>query len=110
MICPNCKKENKNTNIRCESCSTQLIDISKHINASDSPIVKSKEISISTKKVGCISNIALLIFIGPWLLLGISFLIVGLFSSISEHNQTKGYEKTVGTLKDYTNCTHEDGS
>lgn len=29
MICPNCKKENKNTNIRCEFCSTQLIDVNE---------------------------------------------------------------------------------
>ena len=27
MICPNCGTENKDTNIRCEVCSNQLIDI-----------------------------------------------------------------------------------
>lgn len=41
---------------------------------------------------------------------GIAFFGVGLFSSISEHNKTKGYEKTIAILKDYTNCTYDDGS
>lgn len=114
MICPNCKKENKNTNIRCEFCSTQLIDVNEFnqqgIFTPSGNIVETKEINVSTKKVGCLSNILILIFVGPWLLVGIAFLGVGLFSTISEHNQTKGYEKTTGILKDYTNCSYEDGS
>ena len=114
MMCPNCKKENKNTNIRCEFCSTQLIDVNEFnqqgIFTPNGNIVETKEINVSTKKVGCLSNILILIFVGPWLLVGIAFLGVGLFSIISEHNQTKGYEKTTGILKDYTNCSYEDGS
>lgn len=114
MICPNCKKENKNTNIRCEFCSTQLIDVNEFnqqgIFTPSGNIVETKKINVSTKKVGCLSNILILIFVGPWLLFGIVFLGVGLFSIISEHNQTKGYEKTTGILKDYTNCRYEDGS
>ena len=114
MMCPNCKKENKNTNIRCEFCSTQLIDVNEFnqqgIFTPNGNIVETKEINVSTKKVGCLSNILILIFVGPWLLFGIAFLGVGLFSTISEHNQTKGYEKTTGILKDYTNCSYEDGS
>jgi len=114
MMCPNCKKENKNTNIRCEFCSTQLIDVNEFnqqgIFTPNGNIVEAKEINVSTKKVGCLSNILILIFVGPWLLVGIAFFGVGLFSIISEHNQTKGYEKTTGILKDYTNCSYEDGS
>ena len=30
MMCPNCGKENKNTNVKCEFCSTQLIDINEY--------------------------------------------------------------------------------
>lgn len=118
MMCPNCQKENKNTNIRCEFCSTQLIDVNEFnqqgIITSNGTVVETKEINVSTKKVGCLSNILILIliliFVGPWLLVGIVFFGVGLFSTISEHNQTKGYEKTTGILKDYTNCRYEDGS
>lgn len=114
VCCPNCGKENKNTNIKCEFCSTQLIDVNE-FNQEDQftlngNIVKTNEINVSTKKVGCLSNILIIIFIGPWLLAGIAFFGVGLFSSISEHNETKGYEKTTAILKDYTNCTYDGGS
>lgn len=114
VCCPNCGKENKNTNIKCEFCSTQLIDeneFNQHSNfAVDDNIAETKEINVSSKKVGCLSSILSLIFVGPWLLFGIVFLGVGLFSSISEHNQAKGYEKTTGILKDYVNCTYDDGN
>lgn len=114
MICPNCRNENKNTNIKCEFCSTQLIDVNdfnqQGVITSNGNIVETKEIKVSTKKVGFLSNILILIFVGPWLLMGIAFLGIGLFSSISEHNQTKGYEQTTAILKDYKNCTHDDGS
>ena len=103
--CPNCGKENKNTNIKCEFCLSQLIDKKEF---SDN-VVETKEINVSTKKVGCISSILSLIFVGPWLLFGIVFLGVGLFSSISEYNQAKGYEKTTGILKGYSDCTYNDG-
>ena len=112
--CPNCGKENKNTNIRCEFCSTQLINTNEYDQYSNLVLngnnLESKEINVSTKKVGCLTNILMLIFAGPWLLVGIVFFGVGLFSSISEYNQTKGYEKTIGILKDYGECTYDDGN
>ena len=111
--CPNCGKENKNTNIKCEFCSTQLIDennFNKHsnflVNDNDG---ETKEINVSPKTVGCLGKILSLMFIGPWLLFGVVFIGVGLFSSISEYNQSKGYEKTTGILKDYGDCTYDDG-
>lgn len=114
MMCPNCSKENKSTNIRCEFCSTQLIDEnefdSQVIFKINDNVVSSKDIKFSEKKVGCLSSILPLIFVGPWLLIGIVFLGVGLYASISEHNQTKGYEKTTAILKKYINCEYEDGS
>ena len=100
--CPNCERENKNTNIKCEFCSTQLIDENKYnqhsnflVNANDA---ETKEINVSPKTVGCLGKILSLMFVGLWMLFGIVFLGVGLFSSISEHNQTKGYGKTTGIL------------
>lgn len=114
MICPNCRKENKNTNIRCEFCSTQLIDINEFNQQGalieNGNIVETKEIKVSTKKIGCLSNILILIFLSPWLLVGILFLGFSIFSSVSERNQTKGYDKTTAILKDYTNCHYDDGS
>lgn len=112
--CPNCGKENKNTNIKCEFCSTKLIDENKFNQHSNFLVNdkagETKEINVSPKKAGCLSSILILIFVGPWLLAGIAFLGIGLYYSISEHNQTKGYEKTTGILKYYANCTYDDGN
>ena len=102
--CPNCGKENKNTNIKCEFCLTQLIDENKFNQYGDFVVdnndVETKEINVSPKTVGCLGKILSLMFVGPWILGGIVFFGVGLFFSISEHNQTKGYEKTTGILTD----------
>ena len=50
------------------------------------------------------------LFVGSWLLVGIAFLGVRVFSSISEHNQTKEYKKVIAISKDYTNYTYYDDS
>lgn len=114
MICPNCGKENKNTNIKCEFCSTQLIDVNsfnqKGILLENGNILNNNGTEVSSKKAGCLIYILILIFNGPFLLTGLAFLGVGLFSSISEHNQTKDYEETTAILKDYTNCNYDDGT
>lgn len=114
MICPNCKKENKKENIKCEFCLTQLIDVNKH-NYQESFISndeteENQEFIVPTKKVNCLRKIITLIFVGPWLLIGLLFLGVGLFSSISEHYKTKEYKQATAILKDYKNCTNENGS
>ena len=103
--CPNCGKENKNTNIKCEFCSTKLIDENKFNQHSNFLVNdkagETKVINVSPKTVGCLGKILGLMFVGPWILVGIVFLGVGLFSSISERNHTKGFEQTTGIL---TNC------
>lgn len=112
MICPNCNKENKNTNIKCEFCFTQLIDEKKYDQESvilNNTIGKKSEVEVSMKKINLISNIIILVIAGPWLLFGIIFFAIGLSLNISEHKQTKGYEKTTAVLKDYVNCDYEDG-
>ena len=93
MICPNCKNENKNTNIRCEYCSYELNPESE---LSEVEYV-SKEIQVSTKKVGFLSNIIFIIFLGPFLLAGIVLLYIGLSNNL----KTKGYEHTTAFFKDY---------
>lgn len=109
MICPNCKNDNKNTNIRCDFCSARLnyVDVNDYLNEYKN--LETKKVNISSKKVGCLGGIISLIFFGPMLLIGILFIGIGLYSSISVHNETKGYEKTTGILKDYENCYYDDG-
>ena len=90
----------KNPNIKCEFCLTQLIDESEFNQYNNN--VETKEINISQKKVrGCISSILSLIFVGPWLMVGIIFFPFGLVSGIYEYKQAKGYEKTIGLLIEY---------
>lgn len=112
MICPNCQKENRNTNIRCEYCSFQLIDLDKYKH-DDIIVVDTNEnnelteVKVSSKKIGCISNIILIIFVGPWLFIGIILFGVGIFANVNERIQSKGYDKTVANFNDYVNCNYE---
>lgn len=112
MVCPRCGNENKSTNICCEFCGEQLIDekeLDTYALAKEKlSSFERKEINISTKKVSCLGNVLIFFFLGPVLLIGIVFFFTGLIFSFSEHRQTKGYEKTEGVLKEYTNCTYED--
>ena len=103
--CPNCGKENKNTNIKCEFCSTQLID-ENNFNKYDNFLVnndgiETKIINISAKNDDYLGKFLISIFVVPWILGGILFLGIGLFFNIYERNQAKGYEKTIGLLIEY---------
>ncbi len=114
MICRNCGKENKNTNIRCEFCNTELIDTNNYFNQENivygsNTILKPQEVEISTKKIGCFSVIFGLLLNGIWILVASAFIVFGLYSYISEHNQTKNYDETVATLVSYKNCRNDDG-
>lgn len=104
MICPNCNKENKNTNIRCENCGYQLI--SEEIHDNDS--INYKQVQISPKNLGCFANLAMIIIFGPWFLFSLCFIGVGTYQNISEHNQTKGYIEATANLKDYRNCHYDE--
>lgn len=115
MVCKNCGKENKNTNIRCEFCNTELIDTNNYFNQENiaygtNTILKPQEVEISTKKIGCFSVIFGLLLNGIWILFALVFIGFGLYSYISEHNQTKNYDETVATLVNYKNCRNDDGT
>lgn len=108
MICNKCGRKNKNTNIRCEFCSNQLIDVETYQQSKINDVVILN--GEHSKASGCIIKLIVFMSLGPFLLAGILFFMVGLFATISEENQIRDYEKTTGVLKGYTSCEYDDGS
>lgn len=117
MICPNCQKENKNTNIRCEGCGTELINVQEHLNKIQpvytlnptAPLTKEQKIK-TTKTTGCIIKIILFFFISPFLFTGLALTIVGAILTIDERSKIENYVQTEATLVEYINCYISDGS
>ncbi len=56
MICPNCKSENKNTNIKCEKCGTILIDESEFESIPEEILIDETD-PVTDAKVGGAVNI-----------------------------------------------------
>lgn len=100
--CPSCGGENKNTNIRCEFCETEL----NHTEQNDNFF----NIDLGSKKIKHIPNIILIVIIAPWFLIGLAFIGISAYSTISDNNKTKNYLETEGKLISYDNCEYdEDG-
>ena len=129
--CPNCGYENKNTNIRCESCGKELNhiknnDYQKNVKIIDLGSKKVKYITnailifllapwflfslaFKNKKVKCIITNAILIFIlAPWFLIGLAFIGISLYSNITDYSKSKNYLETKGKLISYENCKYDD--
>lgn len=99
--CPNCGKENKNTNVKCAFCETEL----NHLEQEDNLFNINSNSGNKIFKI--ISNIILIIRIFPWILIGILFIGISIYftySTISANNKAKNYLETVGTLIDFDNC------
>lgn len=108
--CPNCGYENKNTNIRCESCATELNPIKQSNNFlnHDYSQINAKTIDLESKKVKHIINAILIFILAPCFLVGLSFIGVSLYSNIVNNNKSKNYLETEGKLVDYENCQYDD--
>ncbi len=109
--CPNCGYENKNTNIRCESCGKEL----NHIEQSDNFLnndyqTNVKTIDLGSKKVKCITSVILIFVLALWFLIGLFFIGVSSYSSITDNNKSKNYLETEGKLVSYENCQYDDGN
>lgn len=108
MMCPYCKKENKNTNIRCEFCGTQLIN-DVIINQNNTITYnENKNVQIPTKKIGCIVIIIFLLMSLPSLFLGTLSFGLDAYLYIKERIQSVGYEETIGNLINYDDCEFYD--
>ena len=103
--CPNCGYENKNTNIRCESCGKEL----NHIKNNDYQ-KNVKTIDLENKKVKGIISVILIFILAPWFLIGLAFIGVSLYSNITDYSKSKNYLETEGKLVSYENCQYDDGN
>lgn len=108
--CPNCGYENKNTNIRCESCGKELNHIEQSDNFLNNDYQKNvKTIDLGSKKVKCITSVILIFVLASWFLIGLFFIGVSSYSSITDNNKSKNYLETEGKLVSYENCQYDDG-
>lgn len=115
MICKNCGKENKSTNIRCDFCNAELIDDNNSANKKSSiygtnRTLKPEEVANLTNIAGHLNIVFSLLFSGLWILVAIGLIGFGSYSYISEHKETKDYDKTVATLEDYQKCRTDQGT
>lgn len=108
--CTNCGYENKNTNIRCESCGKELNHIEQSDNFLNNDYQKNvKTIDLGSKKVKCITSVILIFVLASWFLIGLFFIGVSSYSSITDNNKSKNYLETEGKLVSYENCQYDDG-
>ncbi len=88
MKCPSCGNENKNTNIKCEVCGETLHqEEEKKYN--------------DRKRLGCFSNVIITIVMIPWILAGLAFIGISLYSIMHNNKISKDYKEAEGTLVDY---------
>lgn len=107
--CPNCGHKNKNTNIRCESCSTELnhIEQSNNFLNKDYSQANVKIINLGSKKAKHITNAILVFILAPWFLVGLAFIGVSLYLNITDNNKSKNYLETEGKLISYEKCQYD---
>ena len=108
--CPNCGIENKNTNIRCENCGTELNHIDPNSNFINNNYRQLDDNTIDkvTKKAKHISIGFLIIILAPWVIFGLIFIAVSMYSIISDNNKSNNYLKTEGKFVGTSYCTYDD--
>ena len=123
MKCPFCGNENKNTNIKCEVCG-EILHPEEEIKNEEtaSPEIQFQKVDfmntradeapgeiVTGKKFGCFSNIIIAIVTIPWMLAGLAFIGVSLYSIMHNNKISKDYKKAEGTLIDYAVSRDSEG-
>lgn len=98
MVCLNCKKENKNTNIRCEFCNTELV------NLDDTSNPKRKEITLQQK----LCMLCFFAISGAMIVYGLFAICSSVYSFILENKTKNEYNQTYATLVEYTDCQYNE--
>ena len=94
MVCPNCKKENKNTNIRCEFCNTELV------NLDDTSNPKREEITLQQK----LCMLCFFVISGAMIVYGLFAISSSVYTIILENKIKNEYNETYASLIEYTDC------
>lgn len=109
MLCPNCKNENKSTNMKCEFCGNDLIDTLDYdksgFYSSNNETPQPKEVKVSKKSISILLNAFVIFVCGFMILGGIVFLSIGIFNKLAENKEIEGYEKVTAYLKKSPNCS-----
>ena len=109
--CPKCGYEPTTTNSRCEACGKALNHIEQSDNFLNNDYQKNvKTIDLGSKKVKGITSVILIFVLAPWFLIGLFFIGVSSYSSITDNNKSKNYLETEGKLVSYENCQYDDGN
>ena len=94
MVCSKCKKENKNTNIRCEFCNTELVNLDNISNP------KREEITLQQK----LCMLCFFVTSGAMIVYGLFAICSSVYSFILENKIKSEYNQTYATLVEYTDC------
>ena len=120
--CPHCGVEIIKGNERCHYCgynfkSNYSNNISANYTNIDNNSIYSNEniqnsINLSKKnknnKMGCLGHFIYLMFMGPFLFIGIVLFGMGIFSYIYQYNEIKDLSKTTGYLYEFYDCIIND--
>lgn len=102
MRCRNCGSENRNTNIRCDFCSADLISEYNNVDQNF------QKIFLGNKTTKRIYNIVLVLLLIPWLFIGLTFIGVSAYSKVSDFIKSKNYITANATLVGYSDCERRD--
>ena len=108
--CPNCGYENRNTNIRCESCGKELNNTKYTKYSEEYCQTDYKSIALAKKKINRVCNIILILILIPWFLGGLVFIGIYLYLNITNNNKAKNYFKTDAKLIKYDCFYDEEGN
>lgn len=98
MICKNCGKENKDTNIKCEICNYELQNLED--------ILKPKKVKITLEQKICMLFFRIICII--MIAYGLFAISSSIYSIILENKIKKEYNQTNATLVEYTNCQFDE--
>lgn len=106
--CPNCGQENKNTNIKCEFCGTDLNFVEQNDNFTNvnNSQINTKNINLSNKVMKYIINGFLIFTMAPILFFVIVCIFISLYFNITNYIKSKDYVETEGRFVNYQNCKY----
>ena len=94
LICKNCRKENKSTNIKCEFCNSELVSLGDTFNS------KREEITLQQK----LCMLCFFVISGAMIVYGLFAISSSVYTFILENKIKNEYNETYASLIEYTDC------